>query len=550
MKEEHMKHARILAAAALAVLPILGVTATPRHVAARTAATPVQGGTVIDGLYEEPTSLLPNTGFIAFAIGVQETLFSPLFYSDDQGVLHPGLAAKIPSLANGGISKDGLTYTFTLRPGLKWSDGTPLDARDVDYSWRLWMNKDLNVNSTVGFDHIKSTSISPDNLSITFHLSKPFAPFVAVWADQVMPMPAHVLSTMSAKQINTSKFLYQPTVGSGPFVIQSRKSGDTITEVRNPYFYMPGKPYLDKLIFKIIPDQVALTNALRAHEVDAAWFLDIAQVNVLRNIPGYTFVTPTAPNIEQGLLNFKNPILQDVRVRQALEYGLNRPAMAKDVWHGTAVLMASDEAPTAFSFDPAVKPYSYDPARAAQLLDQAGWKLGSDGLRHKNGQTLSLRWSTTSNNTWRAQDELIAQQNYASLGIQLRIVNYPSSTYFGSILPGGNFDIGEWENGLVYDPDITIASYFGSNQFPPQGSNWGHYANPAYDVLINQEETITDPARRKVIFGKMQQIMNTDMPSLWLYDPPAPAEYNDNLHNYAPAPYSYELWNTWEWWKS
>jgi peptide/nickel transport system substrate-binding protein len=514
------------------------------------AATPVRGGTVIDGLYEEPTTLLPNVGFaIAFSTMVQETIFSPLFYTDDHGSLHPGLATEIPSVANGGISADGLTYTFHLRPGLKWSDGQPLDARDVDYSWKVWTNEDTIVTSTTGFDHIKSTTLSPDNLSITFHLSSPYVPFTAVWADVVMPLPSHVLQGLTPKQLNTSKYLFNPGISSGPFMITSRKSSDTIAEMRNPNYYLPGRPYLDKLIFRIIPDQVSLTDALRAHEIDCAWYLDIGQITPLSHVGGYSFVTPAAPNFEQGLLNIKNPILQDVRVRQALEYGLDRPSMVIDVWHGTALLLASDQVPTAFSYDPSVKPYPFDPVKAGKLLDAAGWKLGGDGRRRKNGHVLALRWSTTARNQWRAQDELIALQDYQNLGIDLRIINYDGSTYFGDILPNGKFDIGEWENGMLPDPDLTIAPYFGSNAFPPKGSNWGRYSNPTYDRLIAAEQRTLDTSKRLAILRTMQRVMNQDMPSLWLYDPPVPAEYANTLHNYLPAPYSYETWNTWEWWK-
>ena len=162
---------------------------------------------------------------------------------------------------------------------------------------------------------------------------------------------------------------------------------------------------------------------------------------------------------------------------------------------------------------------------------------------------LTLRYSTTARNVWRAQDELIALQDYQNLGIDLRIVNYPSSTFFGSVFPNGDFDIGEWENGLVYDPSITISSYFKSNQMPPHGSNYGHYASPHYDRLINAEESTTDLAQRKAIFAKMQQQMHDDLPALWLYDPPVLDMHANTLHNYAPAPFAYETWNTWQWWK-
>src|SRR3989440_5720105 len=420
-----MKTTRILAAAALTSLFILGVPQPPIGHAA--AAGPVKGGTVIDGLFEEPDRLIPNTSSETFSLMVQSTIFTPLFYTDDNGVLHTGLASQIPTASNGGISKDGLTYTFHLRPGLKWSDGQPLDARDVDYSWRLWLNKDLIVNTTVGLDQIKSATVSGDRHSITFHLKAPYSPFVSIWADQDMPLPAHALGKMSAKAINTSQFTFKPTVSSGPFRMVARKAGYSITEVRNPHYYQKGLPHLDKLIFRIIPDQTALTNALRAGEIDCGWFLDVSQTNVLAHIPGYTYVAAAkkTANVEYALLNLKNPIFKDLRVRQALEYGLNRPAMVKDVRHGQAILAGADEAPALWSYNPHATPYPYDPARAAKLLDAAGWKMGADGFRHKNGQKFSVRYSTTANNTWRRQDELIVLQNFKSLGIEVRIVNYP-----------------------------------------------------------------------------------------------------------------------------
>ncbi len=548
-----MRKRRALAAALVAGLLIIsGFSHHGTTQAARVAAGPTRGGTLIDGFYEEPTRLIPNTDFNLFAVAIDEAVFSPLFYTDAKGALHTGLASQIPTVANGGISSDGLTYTFHLRPGLKWSDGAPLDARDVDYSWRTWTNKDLIVASTAGFDHIKSADVSADNLSITFHLSSPYTPFLGAWVDQVMPLPQHVLGKFTPKQLNTSPFAFKPTVSSGPFEVSNRVAGQSITVVRNPNYYRAseGMPYLDKIIFRIIPDQTALTNALRAHEIDTAWFLDAAQISTYQQIKGYTFAATTGPNYEQGLLNLKNPILKDVRVRQALEYGLDRPAMVADVWHGTALLLGSDVAPTSFAYSPSVKPYPFDPVKAGQLLDQAGWKMGSDGRRHKNGQTLTLRYSTTARNTWRAQDELIALQDYQALGIDLRIINYPSSTLFGSIFNTGDFDIAEWENSLVYDPDITIASYFKSNQVPPKGGNYGYYTSASYDKLINQEESTTNPARRLAIFAKMQQQMHTDLPSLWLYDPPVLNMHANTVHNYSPGPYSNEAWNIWEWWKS
>ncbi|MCA1599144.1 MAG: ABC transporter substrate-binding protein, partial [Chloroflexi bacterium] len=214
-----MKKTRLLTSAALAgALAAGGLLPLGPHKGAQAdqrTSGPTRGGTVIDGLYEEPDKLIPNTSTETFGRMVQKTIFSPLFYTDDKGVLHAGLASEIPTVGNGGISNGGKTYTFHLRPGLVWSDGKPLDARDVDYSWRTWMNKDLIVAGTIGFDQIQSASVSSDKLSITFHLKGPYAPFIGAWTDDVYPMPAHIFKEFSAKGLNTSPFTFKPTVSSG-----------------------------------------------------------------------------------------------------------------------------------------------------------------------------------------------------------------------------------------------------------------------------------------------------------------------------------------------
>src|SRR2546428_2935965 len=157
-----------------------------------TAGKPVKGGTWTDDLFEEPTSLIPNGSSQTFADMVDQAIYAPLFYGDAQGTLHPGLATEIPTTANGGINSDLTIWKFHLRPGLKWSDGQPLDARDVDFTWKLWTNTSFSAASNIGFSLISSADISSDNLSITFHLKQPYSPFLSVWVDGLnAPLPMH-----------------------------------------------------------------------------------------------------------------------------------------------------------------------------------------------------------------------------------------------------------------------------------------------------------------------------------------------------------------------
>src|SRR5205823_2067893 len=134
-------------------------------------------------LYEEPNSLIPNVSVETFSVMVDQSIWAPLFVGDPTGAIQPGLATVVPTAANGGISSDLKTWTFHLRPGLKWSDGQPLDARDVDFTWKLWTNPKFTPASTTGFNLIKSATVSSDNLSITFTLSAPFSPFLSIWTD-------------------------------------------------------------------------------------------------------------------------------------------------------------------------------------------------------------------------------------------------------------------------------------------------------------------------------------------------------------------------------
>ena len=160
---------------------------------------PVKGGTWIDDVYEEPASLIPNGVNQTFADMVDQALYTPLFYGDSNGVIHAGLTTEVPTVANGGASADLKTWTFHLRQGLKWSDGQPLNAGDVNFTWKLWTNPKFTPGNTTGFNLIRSADVTSDNLSITFHLSQGFEPFLSVWyVIQITTVPRKVSLILTA----------------------------------------------------------------------------------------------------------------------------------------------------------------------------------------------------------------------------------------------------------------------------------------------------------------------------------------------------------------
>ena len=226
-----------------------------------TPVSPARGGTWTDDVLLEPSSLIPNgdSGSPDASVLIDQALYLPLFYGDAQGVVYPGAASVVPMVQNGGISSDGKTWTFHLRPHLVWSDGQPYDARDVDYTWKLWANQKFGAVLTTGVNLISSADVSADRLSITFHLKQAYTPFLSGWVDGLLaPLPAHHFSSVAPEVILKSPENLNPQVVSGPFMISESKPGDHYTLVRNSrYFHAnQGLPYLDKLVFRIVPSDV------------------------------------------------------------------------------------------------------------------------------------------------------------------------------------------------------------------------------------------------------------------------------------------------------
>jgi peptide/nickel transport system substrate-binding protein len=524
----------------------------------------VKGGTWIDDLFEEPSSLIPKASSETFAGMVDQSLYAPLFVGDTSGHVTPGIATVIPTVANGGISADSRTWTFHLRPNLKWSDGMPLDARDVDFSWRLWVNPKFPAASTIGLNLITSTDISSDNSTITFHLKQAFAPFLSMWVDGLSaPLPAHHFMGVAPDKIVTSPDNLNPSVTSGPFKMSESKPGDHYTVVRNPMYYRAaeGLPYLDSIVFRIVPSQNTILKDLQAGTVDSAWFLDVTKTIAYQRLTNYTLTSNSnTESFEAFYFDFHNTILgQHREVRQAMAMAVDHQALIDTARRGQAFPLCTDHSKGYMPGYQADAPCpKFDPAAANALLDQNGWKMGADGVRTRDGMRLEFNYSTTANNLWRGDEELILQSNFKAIGIKLDIQNYPASTYFGSFLIGGNpspptgavagkFDIGEFEGTGGYDPDD--AYLFSCSQFPPAGFNITFYCNHQLDQLYMQEEATADPTARQMVFNQIHQIELTDFPFVVLYATADIAMHKNTVHNYMPGPAgASETINVWQWW--
>lgn len=520
-----------------------------------TAKTETGEKIIVDGLFEEPNKLNPILGpSMTYQTMVLQTMFSGLVTIKPDGSMVPDLATEVPSVGNGLISKDGLTYTFKLKKGVTWSDGQSFTSQDVKFTWETIMNPDVVPLSTVGYDQVASVE-TPDASTVVFHLKKPYPPFLSRWAGPII-IPEHVWSKVPPKEINNSEMNIKPKVTLGPFNFGEWVNGDHITMVKNPkYFGEPAK--VDKIVFRIIPDQNAQLAAIQNGDINVYYFAPITQYKQLQNISGVDIHLLKVPVWwEHMVINLKNPILQDIRVRQALNYAIDKNVLINQVWQGLAVASSSPIAPATWAAPKDLEPYPFDPKKAAQLLEEAGWKMGSDGYRHKDGKVLELVISTTAKNPWREQSEKIFQDMYKSVGIKLTIRNVDAATFFGSLLksgkPGteqGGWDLAEFQSATSYDPGVSLAQRFHTRSFPDKGgSNYGYYANPEVDKLLDKVNTTVDEKERLAMFRQLAQSLRDDPACVYLY---LPYEINATrgMTGYVPTAWGVDTWNVATWQK-
>jgi peptide/nickel transport system substrate-binding protein len=530
-----------------------------------TTLTPARGGTWTDDLVHYPDSLIPKGGSNEGSGMIEQALYLPLFSSDAQGMVHPGAATEVPSLQNGGISADATTWTFHLKPHLVWSDGQPYDARDVDYTWKTWLNPKFGAFSTTGLDLISSADVSADSLSITFHLKHAYVPFLSYWVDGwFAPLPAHHFSTMAPEAILKSPESLNPRVTSGPFLMAESVPGDHYTVVRNPRYYRAseGLPYLDKLVFRPV-DQDTRFKDLQAGTVTSTWFLEVSKMQAYQRLRDYTLVTaPTSASFEALWFNFHNMVLAGhLEVRQAIAMAIDHQALIEVARHGFATRLCTDH-PSALhpGYVPTAPCPDFNPVAAKKLLEDNGWVKGPDGVRARGGQRLEFEYSTaTTFHLWRVDDELIIQRNLAAIGIKLDIQNYPSTTFFGPFLAGGKaspptgavagrYDIAEWMWVSGYDPDDS--SLLSCDQIPPQGggNNLTFYCNHALDALYKQELVTANAGPRQQIFNQIHQLLLVELPFIVLFSDTVVALARKGTHNYQLSPFAGETVNIWEWW--
>jgi peptide/nickel transport system substrate-binding protein len=386
----------------------------------------------------------------------------------------PDLAAAVPTLENGGISRDGLTITYHLRHGVRWHDGAPFTSKDVKFTWQAVMNPANNVVSRRGYDQVASMD-TPDDFTVVMHMKHIFPPAIdSIFGESDGPyriLPAHLLAHYP--NINQVPFNGAP-VGTGPFKFASWARGDRINLVANPSYFR-GTPKLKTLTLLIVQDDNTVGAQLRSHELDVGLQITGPTFNALRTVPGIVTALPESPTYTGFIFNTRRPPLDDIRVRRALVMGMDRAAIVRDDTYGTARLGIADLAPFSWAFDAGVVPVPYDLAGAKSLLDAAGWQPGPDGVRVNNGQRLSLQLIYGQGSQLARTVTAQVQQMYRPLGVEVELKSYDYAMLYaaaqnGGILMGGKFDITLWSWTSGADPDDS--SQWTCAAIPPPEITW------------------------------------------------------------------------------
>jgi peptide/nickel transport system substrate-binding protein len=475
-------------------------------------------------------------------------LFDGLIRFDDRGEPIPDAATAVPTQANGGISADGKTITYHLRSDVRFADGVPLTADDVVFTFEQDVNPRNNVPYHFPYDQAQSV-VAKDAHTVIVRLRTPSAPFVSEFfrcGDQGAILPKHLLA--GKPDLNQDPFNLKP-VGSGPYVVERYEPNQTIEMVPNPHWF-GGTPGLARITYRIIPSENTLLIALRTHEIDFYFSAPEQQYRELRTIAGVATSAVPSSQYEMVAFNARSPILADLRVRRAAAHAIDWKTLAQATYLDVDLADWGDLFPRSWAYTAQPDPTPYDPVRARMLLDAAGWKIGPDGIRVKDGKRLELGITTVAGVTTRQNAEVAIQQQLHAVGIDLLVRNAPANLLFAPYGAGGLLATGKYDLGIyawTKNPDPDDSQTVGPDYLPPHGANYSGIADAELGRLQQRANATYDRAQRKALYAQVERRLGEILPMhtiVWRANVNA---WNDDLHGVRPAQAVSDFWNVGSW---
>lgn len=491
-------------------------------------------------------------------LGTQKVMYEVLAFVAEgltevlpDGTRAPNLAQEVPTIQNGGVSADGKTLTYHFKDGLVWSDGVPVTCADVQFTLEAIMTPNVGISETTGYKEIERIEC-PTPQTVVIQFKNFYAPYLTLFSAWPL-LPKHYAG--DPKDMKSWGYNRQP-LGTGPFVIAEWKTDEYIRLTRNVNYREPTKPALNEITIRFVPSSEVALQLLASGEVDIMWNNTEADLPRLAQMPEVEVSQILQVGGERLLLNLAenkdksdpakpHAILGDARVRQAIAYGINKQRLVDKLLFGKAAIGRS-ELNAGFFECKDISPYPYNPQQAQKLLDEAGWQVGGDGVRTKEGHKLRLKFATTSGNKLREDTQVLIVEDMKAIGMELFIENSPSSVLLGTWDGGsprrrGNFDLIMLSNNILIDPHLQMVGLWSSAQIPSEkntgGTNFTRFADPKADAILQKASQEPDPTKRKDLYCQLAQLTYEQANMIYLYQ-----RYNINAYR---RPLQGWLANTW-----
>jgi peptide/nickel transport system substrate-binding protein len=514
-----------------------------------------------------------------FATGTKDQDGSRIFYEplaswDPDGNLAPILAAEIPTAQNGGLSKDGKSVTWKLKKNVVWHDGKPFTADDCMFTWEYCADPATASVSIATYKDLKVDKIDSHTIKTTFSKPTPFwaDPFVGV---RGMIIPKHLFEAFKGGKSREAPTNLKP-VGTGPYRFVDFKPGDIVRGELNPNYHMPNRPYFDTIEMKGGGDAVSAARAvIQTGEFDYAWNMQVEDEILKRMEQGGKGRADivTGGNIEHIQCNFTDPtkdvdgerssaktthpVLTDPAVRQALNLLVDRASVQEQIYGRTGIATANFlNAPSKFVSKSTKWEFNVD--KANQILEAAGWKKGSDGIRAKDGKKLKFLYQT-SINAPRQKTQAIVKQAAAKVGIELELKSVTASVFFSSDVANPDTyshfytDIQMYTTTMTQpDPELFMNQFtsweVASKDNKWQGRNITRWKNAEYDKLYRAAESELDPVKRAALFIKMNELVIQNVVVIPVVFRPRVAAVSSKMH-VEQSGWDSDFWNLQNWYK-
>jgi peptide/nickel transport system substrate-binding protein len=496
----------------------------PERHAGRGPAKPAYGDTIVVGSIGEPSNLIPLLATDSASFDVSGLIYNGLVKYDKNLAIEGDLARSWD------VSPDGLTITFHLCKGVKWHDGYEFTSKDVLYTYRVTIDPKTPTAYAESFKQVKNVE-APDPYTIRVTYAKPYAPALDSWGMSILP--AHLLE---GKDITKSELSRHP-IGTGPYRFKQWVPGQKVVlESNRDYF--EGRPYIDRYVYRIIPDNSTMFMELKAGGLD---MMGLNPVQYARETGSTRFKSifnkyryPASAYTYLGY-NLKNPLFTDKRVRQAITSAINKDEIVHGVLLGMGQVAHGPYKPGTWAYNPHVKDFDYNPAKAKRLLTEAGWKKkNSAGILTRDGRPFSFTIITNQGNDERMKTAEIIQQRLRYVGIDVKIRVIEWASFVTQFIDKRNFDAVILGWNITPDPDLF--DVWSSSKTGPNQLNFIGYSNPEVDRLLEEGRRTFDMKKRRECYFRFQDILADDQPYTFLYVPDSLPVVSSRFHGIEPAP--------------